>query len=383
MILAGAGLLVALVLVLNLGPGIDLAKVQERWPQWYSAVEDVTDLLVFRERQFSFTGQAPEKRVLSGGLLSRFALWERGVFMLVERPLTGGGAGTFYSVSARYARSELARSLTIPENAHNWFLQFAADLGLPAFCLLGVMFRLLLRGGLASRRAVLKSRADRRLLDGLLFGAGGLPAGQHLRQYAHHPARVDVHGDHDGLGRHAGAGAGAGPGVVTESVPETGSPSGAGLCRHHGAGPGHAGRDAGHPLAVSRILPAQNHAPRHGIAKAGFCNSSRTRIILLLGRPWRGWPGASCFVRSACAICPTQLGARAGHQEMARIGRARRKGVFAWRVEPRPPDREQRGMGGATPKSVLTGNCRGALFDPKPRPLSRAQAASNQKGSAA
>jgi len=168
-LLGVAAVFVVLVLGVNLGPEIDLARVQQRWPQWYAAVEDLKDMLTIGTHNLAFQDADSFESVLPSGIASRFALWERGVFMLAEHPLTGGGAGVFYRVSAGYARSPSARMLTIPENAHNWFLQFAADLGLPATALLGLMFWLLLRAALASRRA---APEDRLLLDGLIFGAG-------------------------------------------------------------------------------------------------------------------------------------------------------------------------------------------------------------------
>ncbi len=58
----------------------------------------------------------------------RFDLYHRAVNMIRERPLVGHGIGSFYSSSPRYAKANEPKG-SVPNFAHNVFLQIAAEQG--------------------------------------------------------------------------------------------------------------------------------------------------------------------------------------------------------------------------------------------------------------
>jgi len=63
---------------------------------------------------------------------ARVVLWKRGLQIIADFPLTGSGIGTFYRISPLYHDPGLKEYQDYHENAHNYFLQVASDLGLPA-----------------------------------------------------------------------------------------------------------------------------------------------------------------------------------------------------------------------------------------------------------
>ncbi len=62
-------------------------------------------------------------------LKGRLRFWRAAVAMIEERPLAGVGIGRYYKLVPKYL--EDAGDDVIQENAHNYLLQLAADLGLP------------------------------------------------------------------------------------------------------------------------------------------------------------------------------------------------------------------------------------------------------------
>lgn len=85
----------------------------------------------------------------TGSLSNRLAVWSAALSLIQAYPLTGIGIGTFPDALARYA-PRLASGAEVP-HAHNLYLQFALDLGLPGLAL----FLVLLAGALgATWRAV-------------------------------------------------------------------------------------------------------------------------------------------------------------------------------------------------------------------------------------
>jgi hypothetical protein len=75
---------------------------------------------------------------LAERLKGRLAFWEAGAAMVTARPLTGIGIGRFYKDVSRYVDDSAALPLQ-QENAHNYFLQVAAEMGVPAvLALLGI-----------------------------------------------------------------------------------------------------------------------------------------------------------------------------------------------------------------------------------------------------
>jgi O-antigen ligase len=96
-------------------------------------------------------------------LTYRINPWKAAVAMIGERPLTGFGAGTYGSQYSRFADPEFANPHFVGSyaQAHNEYLQAAAELGLPAALLLAAAFALVIRG----------ARRDPALLSILVAGA--------------------------------------------------------------------------------------------------------------------------------------------------------------------------------------------------------------------
>lgn len=80
-----------------------------------------------------------------------------------DYPLTGTGAGSFYSIFPMYQREEIKLYY---DHAHNDYAQFAVELGLPATALLGSGVLLSLAAALAALR-----RRDDELMRGLGLGS--------------------------------------------------------------------------------------------------------------------------------------------------------------------------------------------------------------------
>jgi O-antigen ligase len=78
----------------------------------------------------------------------RLIFWRAAASMVAEKPLLGSGVGTFYRLSKDYIAKEDLKGIpeVYPEdhpneNAHNFFLQFAAELGVVALILLiGILY---------------------------------------------------------------------------------------------------------------------------------------------------------------------------------------------------------------------------------------------------
>jgi len=78
--------------------------------------------------------------------LTRVDLFDKALRMINSRPLTGHGIGSFYLSSVTYARSGDPYGRK-PDFAHNTYLQFAAELGLPlAFLFLSLCIWAIWRG---------------------------------------------------------------------------------------------------------------------------------------------------------------------------------------------------------------------------------------------
>jgi hypothetical protein len=72
---------------------------------------------------------------LADRLKGRTELWNAAGRMVLDRPLTGIGIGRYYKDVSAYA-PDSAELIRPQENAHNYFLQVAAELGLPGLLLL-------------------------------------------------------------------------------------------------------------------------------------------------------------------------------------------------------------------------------------------------------
>jgi len=74
-------------------------------------------------------------------LLIRFELWDRSIEMVKDYPLAGVGLGNFYRNNVYYKDSSLGKWDS--ENAHNYYLQLLAELGIPGLILfLSILFAL-------------------------------------------------------------------------------------------------------------------------------------------------------------------------------------------------------------------------------------------------
>ena len=66
-------------------------------------------------------------------ITERFELWDQALGIIKEFPLTGSGVGSFLKISNYYSKDK-ANSGEF-RNAHNYYFQFAAELGVPALSL--------------------------------------------------------------------------------------------------------------------------------------------------------------------------------------------------------------------------------------------------------
>lgn len=96
-------------------------------------------------------------RKLEGRILSA----DQGCGIIKEFPLTGSGVGSFFKISRYYHLSGKAHPERV-ENAHNYYLQFCAELGIPALFLFFMVLFFIYRTGLRSLKNF--------YITGLLFG---------------------------------------------------------------------------------------------------------------------------------------------------------------------------------------------------------------------
>jgi len=101
---------------------------------------------------------------------SRLLWWHRAVGIMKKFPVTGAGIGTFYRISPLYQNQEIKRWKGWSgwqENAHNYYFQLGAELGIPAILIfLGIIF-FVYRAGLHVLR---QSGESGSLVRGILFG---------------------------------------------------------------------------------------------------------------------------------------------------------------------------------------------------------------------
>ena len=114
----------------------------------FFGIEEVTERL----RETTFEGE------------SRDEVYRDTLAIVRDYPLTGTGAGSFYSTYPMYNSGNIA--FTFYRHTHNDYLQFASELGIPAFLLLGFSV-------LASLWAAIQAQLKRRdrLLQGMGFAA--------------------------------------------------------------------------------------------------------------------------------------------------------------------------------------------------------------------
>lgn len=106
----------------------------------------------------------------SGTLASRLEVWQRGVMMVRDFPITGIGIGTFNSIAHLLYPFFIAAPNEIVAHAHNQFLEVAVDLGIPGFiAYIGLLAAFIV----TTTRAYQNDAAPRALLIGI---AGGILA---------------------------------------------------------------------------------------------------------------------------------------------------------------------------------------------------------------
>jgi len=99
-------------------------------------------------------------------LNGRYMSADQALGIISEYPLTGSGIGTFYRISRYYHYSDTPHPKRI-ENAHNYYLQFTADLGIPALLLFLSIIFCSYRTGI---RTLSQHGEYRNIIAGLLFG---------------------------------------------------------------------------------------------------------------------------------------------------------------------------------------------------------------------
>ena len=98
----------------------------------------------------------------------RLSLWKRAINIILDFPITGTGVGTFYRHSVLYQDWDSPFFRDVQEHAHNYFLEFAADLGLPALIILLSIFFYSFKIGFA---VISQDIENSTLIKGILFGA--------------------------------------------------------------------------------------------------------------------------------------------------------------------------------------------------------------------
>lgn len=101
-------------------------------------------------------------------LLGRYMSADQALGILQEYPVTGSGIGTFRRISPYYHYSDTPHPQRL-ENAHNYYLQFAADLGIPALIVFLSIIFCTLRAGFYQ---LVQDDGFRNFRRGLLFGFG-------------------------------------------------------------------------------------------------------------------------------------------------------------------------------------------------------------------
>lgn len=104
---------------------------------------------------------------LVGKLDGRFMSWDQALGIIWEYPITGSGVGTFFRISRHYHFSDTPHPRRI-ENAHNYYLQLCADLGIPALL---IFLGIILFTFKAGFEVLKKGLVENRMVKGLLFGA--------------------------------------------------------------------------------------------------------------------------------------------------------------------------------------------------------------------
>lgn len=143
----------------------------------YSIIELVpnTDLIKKYKSELNYT------QVLKlATVTERFELWDQAMGIIKEYPLTGSGIGSFFKISNNYSFKGQIDSGE-RRNAHNYYFQFAAELGLPALVLFLLILFFTYRAGIQ----LTKDGQRTGLLFGLFAYLLSLLSGHHLLLSTH------------------------------------------------------------------------------------------------------------------------------------------------------------------------------------------------------
>ncbi len=107
-------------------------------------------------------------------ILGRLVRWKTSLRIIQDYPITGSGIGTFFELFPAYLDPEdktwmhkLRKRWKAKENAHNYYLQICADLGIPALIVfIGIIFYSF-KAGL---RTVKAKMGNKRIINGTLYG---------------------------------------------------------------------------------------------------------------------------------------------------------------------------------------------------------------------
>ncbi|MBE0447914.1 MAG: O-antigen ligase family protein [Actinobacteria bacterium] len=110
-------------------------------------------------------------QITEGSAGSRIEIWKAGLKMIEERPLFGLGPDTFRLGSERYETFryvKMGQGHTVADNAHNWIIQLAAGIGIPATLLLIILFAAVV---VIAVRYAWKLQGDERIVHAGLISA--------------------------------------------------------------------------------------------------------------------------------------------------------------------------------------------------------------------
>lgn len=142
-----AGILVGFLIYVNLNVNI-LREIENPILKRY------VQRLIYTEAQKKLSG--------------RFKSADQAIGIIKEFPLTGSGVGTFFRSSRHYSISSTTHPNRI-ENAHNYYLQMAAEIGIPAAIIfLYIILSSLKKGVVQSRK--FKKASDE--MEGFTWGLG-------------------------------------------------------------------------------------------------------------------------------------------------------------------------------------------------------------------
>lgn len=179
---AGVLLLAVLYLVFGREPGTGIQKAQVILPVLIIALT-VGLFLMMSRLSGSLSQRAGTLSALSAdqSFQWRLGMWDKGLRMFRDRPLAGWGVGSFPIVQAQYPHPAvrtktqlgiLRKGPSLSENAHNTFLQLAAETGIIGVSLFGAVFVAFFVTGFRALR-----RLRRGFRQGVVMGSmGGVTA---------------------------------------------------------------------------------------------------------------------------------------------------------------------------------------------------------------